>query len=241
MFQNLGFLVGVHVQRVVRPLPLCLQYDEGRGEFADRRRELPHRRPLLTRVPGPAVLQCAIRSMPRRAALPADEQVGRRRRQTVEHRVVRRADGATQPRLRRTRPASANVRAVSIKPREFTGACPPGLLGACVLRVDVAADCRRHAGRRATVPGRPRSQEYTTARATEPRDHGTTVPARGWAAWDRYRCGENRAGRRRLQAGPCRRTSIRQSNGLFGFRLTGGARAGSPSPDLLPCLGSVFG
>ena len=43
---------------------------------------------------------------------------------------------------------------------------------------------------RATVPGRPRSQEYTTARATEPRDHGTTVPARGWAAWDRHRCGE---------------------------------------------------
>ena len=97
--QNAGLPVRGRVQRVVRLLPLDLQHDERVGEVADFHRKLRHGLRLPTRAPGPAVLQRAAGPMPCRVTHRADEQVGRRCRQTVEHRVVRRADGAAQPRL----------------------------------------------------------------------------------------------------------------------------------------------
>ena len=98
--QNIGLLVPVGVQRVIRLLPLDLQHDEHVSEIPDLCRELPQRQPLPTRAPGPAVLQRAVGPMPCRATHRADEQVGRTRRQAVEHRVVRGPDGAAQPCLR---------------------------------------------------------------------------------------------------------------------------------------------
>ena len=96
-----GLSVGAGIQRVVRLLTLDLQQDEHPCEVADARRKLRRRPRLPTRDLGLAMLQCAVRSMPRWTAGPADEQIRRRRRQGVKHRVVRGADGTTQPRLGR--------------------------------------------------------------------------------------------------------------------------------------------
>ena len=96
---NVRPLVSGRVQRIVRFLPRLLQRDERLGEVADFHRKLRRGLRLPTRAPGPAVLQRTVGPMPCRIALRADEQVGRRCRQTVEHRVVRGTDGAAQPRL----------------------------------------------------------------------------------------------------------------------------------------------
>ena len=94
-------LVEPDVKRVVRLLPHFLQDDERVGKATYPRRKRHHR--LLVPAGGPrsAVLQGAVHLMPCLAAASADEQVGRRAGQAMEHRVVRSADRAAQVRLRR--------------------------------------------------------------------------------------------------------------------------------------------
>ena len=113
MAQNVGLPVSGRVQRMVRLLPRLLQRDEGLGEVADFLRKLPHGRRLPTRASGPAVLRRAAGPMPCRATRRADEQVGRRCRQTVEQRVVRGADGAA--RIRPSWPAGVDLRKVDAR------------------------------------------------------------------------------------------------------------------------------
>ena len=85
---------GKHVQliiaalkRVIRLVTCILQYDEGFGEVLDFGWESLHRLLVPTGIPGLSMLQGAIHLMPRRAAAPADEQVGRGAGQAVEHGV----------------------------------------------------------------------------------------------------------------------------------------------------------
>ena len=88
-------------KRVVRFVPSTLQLYEGLGEVADFRWERTRHRLLLTRLSRLSVLKCTVHLMPFRAAAAiAGEQVGGSSGQTVEQRVVGRADGAAQVRLR---------------------------------------------------------------------------------------------------------------------------------------------
>ena len=161
VFQNIGLLASVRVQRVVRLLPRLPQCNERLGEVADFHRELPHRLPLPTRAPGPAMLQCAIRPMPRRAAHRADEQIGRR--QAVEHRVVRGADGAANfTRGAGGSPLVASRRSVSfrfIPPGPETAATRAGKRHRRASSRQTSAGWKRSAGKRqARAPPGPRRQ-----------------------------------------------------------------------------------
>ena len=161
VFQNIGLLASVRVQRVVRLMPRLLQCNERLGEVADFHRELPHRLPLPTRAPGPAMLQCAIRPMPRRAAHRADEQIGRRRK-AVEHRVVRGADGvANFTRGAGGSPLVASLRPVSfrfIPPGPETAATRAGKRHRRASSRQASAGWKRRAGKRQARPRLPGPQ-----------------------------------------------------------------------------------
>ena len=88
------------LERIVRFVTRFLQGDEGVGEVLYFERKPLHRLSVPASALCASVLQGAVCLMPGLAAVPADEQVGRRAGQAVEHGAVRGAGGAAQVRLR---------------------------------------------------------------------------------------------------------------------------------------------
>ena len=105
---DVRFAVRAGIEGVVSLLPVVLQRDERFGEVVDFRWKLPHRPALQAGVSGPAMLEGAIRPVPRRTLRPADEQIGCGSRQTMKHPVIRGADRSAKPRLSESSAVSVN-------------------------------------------------------------------------------------------------------------------------------------
>ena len=100
-------------KRTVRLVPRFLQINERFREFPDFMRKSLHCLLVKAGISRASVFKRAVRQMPSRCVLPADEQVGGAG-QRVEYRVIRRADRTAQVGLRGP---------PSIKPRQAAGSC----------------------------------------------------------------------------------------------------------------------
>ena len=138
-----------------------LQDDERFSEVLDFRLEAFHHLFVPASTFRFSVFEGAVHPVPRGAAAPADEQVGRGVGQAVEHGVVRRADRTAKVGLAGPLGAELHQAAggVSIKSREFT---------AQVLRVPALACSTSYSGRIALAAGMGKDEALPIPSAPPP-------------------------------------------------------------------------